>query len=352
MRVNIIEFYGNTLNSEGFINWLVAVEEVFEFKETEDQLVSRYIGGLRFQIIDFVNMFDPVTLSDAYQRALVFEKQNQRVGSSSSLTITGGSFGLGNMASRFVPNQIEVGGDNTGPVSKGVGSSGLKCFNCGEPGHRQLECKKAGKRHLFVEEEWKDNGVVDDDYEEHPVFDDDQYEEELVSEDAGGEFDGKALLLDTVGDDWLKHNIFQSTCNILGKVCTFVVYPGSCDNLIAEEEVAKDNEIPEAMILLLEEFFDVFPDELPDGLPSLWEHEELRTQVKEMVSKGHVRESMSLCAVPAILTPKKDGSWCMCVDSRAIIKITLDLKSGYYQIRLRLGDKWKTAFKTRERLYE
>nr|GFD50808.1 putative reverse transcriptase domain-containing protein [Tanacetum cinerariifolium] len=35
------------------------------------------------------------------------------------------------------------------------------------------------------------------------------------------------------------------------------------------KEVAEDSKIPEAMILLLEEFIDVFPDELPDGLPSL-----------------------------------------------------------------------------------
>ncbi|GJU73298.1 retrovirus-related pol polyprotein from transposon TNT 1-94 [Tanacetum coccineum] len=272
MRVNILEFDGNTLNPEGFIDWLVAVEEVFEFKdvpenkrvsliatklrgrasawwqqlkltrervgkprvtswrkmkkllrenfiphnyqrlmyqrlqnlkqgtksvedyttefyqliarndiqETDDQLVSRYIGGLRVQIMDSVNMFDPVTLSDAYQRALAFEKQNRRVGSSSSPAITGGSSGSGNVTSRFVPNQTKVGGGNTGPVSKGVGSSGLKCFNCGEPGHRQSECKKAGKRHLFVDEEWEDNGVADDDYEEPPTFDDDQYEEESM----------------------------------------------------------------------------------------------------------------------------------------------------------------------------
>ena len=53
------------------------------------------------------------------------------------------------------------------------------------------------------------------------------------------------------------------------------------------------------------------------------ENEEVKKQVQELLDKGLVKESLSPCVVPTVLSLKKDGGWRMCIDSWEIKKITI-----------------------------
>ena len=79
---------------------------------------------------------------------------------------------------------------------------------------------------------------------------------------------------------------------------------------------------------------DLIPNSQLPNLPHYslnpTERAELNRQVQELLSKGFVCHSMSPCP---LLTPKKDGSWQICVDSKVIYKITIKHGFKMWQIR-------------------
>jgi RNase H-like domain found in reverse transcriptase/Reverse transcriptase (RNA-dependent DNA polymerase)/Integrase zinc binding domain/Chromo (CHRromatin Organisation MOdifier) domain/Aspartyl protease len=107
------------------------------------------------------------------------------------------------------------------------------------------------------------------------------------------------------------------------------------------------------------------------------ELKELRNYLDENLKKGFIRPSTSPAGYPILFARKKDGSLRLCVDYRQLNAITIknryalpliaelqdrikgakwftkiDLRAAYNLIRMKKGEEWKTAFRTRYGHYE
>ena len=119
------------------------------------------------------------------------------------------------------------------------------------------------------------------------------------------------------------------------RVAYFAKQP--CFVLVYKEACLNTNDLnpslPSVVDSLYQKFEDMFPMDVPSGLPPIRgiEHQidfipratipnrpayrcnpnetkELQGHVEELMEKGHVGEILSPCAVPILVVPKKDGS--------------------------------------------
>jgi hypothetical protein len=166
-----------------------------------------------------------------------------------------------------------------------------------------------------------------------------------------------------------------------------------CEARVYDVHAAQEPRIPDA----LSEYADVFDNKKAATLPnykssdhaipiqpgkeppygplytlSSRELQLLREYIEEALRKGWIRHSTSPAGAPIIFVPKKDGTLRLCVDYRGLNAVTikdrcplpligetldrlsgahyyttLDLKDAYHRMRIKAGDEWKTAFRTR-----
>ncbi|KAA3484634.1 DNA/RNA polymerases superfamily protein [Gossypium australe] len=164
---------------------------------------------------------------------------------------------------------------------------------------------------------------------------------------------------------------------------------------------AKEIELKIEAVPIVCEYSDVFPEQFP-GFPPVREVEfgielapdtvpisvspyrmaptelkELKTQLQDLTDNDFARLSCSPWGAPVLFVKKKDGSMKLCTDYRQLNKVTvknkyplqridnlfdqlkgatvffkIDLRSGYYHLRVKDSNIPKTAFRTRYGRYE
>ncbi|XP_039011848.1 uncharacterized protein LOC120140927 [Hibiscus syriacus] len=196
----------------------------------------------------------------------------------------------------------------------------------------------------------------------------------------------RTLNIQSPGDEQ-RDNIFHTKCYVEDKVCIMIIDIESCTNVasthVVEKLGLKTSKHPHPYKLWsitnlgTEQQIDFIPGATIPNRPAYQsnpkETKELQKQVKELLEKGNIRERLSPCVVLVLLVLKKDGTWRMCIDCRVVNQITIkyshsipqsddmldelsgasifskiDLKSGYHHIRMKEGDEWKIAFKTKQ----
>eukprot|EP00253_Pinus_taeda_P034151 PITA_34151 len=217
---------------------------------TEDTIekTTRYVNGLRLEILDEICIMYPKNIEEAYQSAMKAEekitrRQNARRGRGAGRG-KGQSYGRGktsssneegssSRASRSVDKGDSVRGGR--PYQRGRGNGrgrgvGYQCYRCHKWRHRSFECLEvvqAGQRDAYV-----------------PQLE----EAEAPPEEAKNAPDTReALVLNKVLlkpaneaiEQTHRKDLFRTVCKSHGKCCKLIIDSGSIDNLVSIVMVKK-----------------------------------------------------------------------------------------------------------------
>ncbi|XP_071939170.1 uncharacterized protein [Coffea arabica] len=288
-----------------------------DIQEDREATMARFLSGLRAEIADQLELQYYVEIDDMVDKAIKIEQRLKL------LFLPRREERSPNAWNSQKPKQ-DQGSSSRPPFAKidskviskppfetsKPRSRDTKCWRCQGVGHIASQCPNP--RAMLV---LPNGDIVTDDEEE-------DYK------------DMPPLVEDAIEEDKIEKVPTQD------KVCSLVIDPGSCTNVASALMVEKlnlptsDHPRPYKLQWLNnsgEEYQDVFPEDIPTGLPPLRgiEHQidfipgsslpnkapyrtnpeetkEQQRQVEELLSKGWIQESLSPCAVPVLLVPKKD----------------------------------------------
>lgn len=210
-----------------------------ELVEPEEQSIARYIGGLRYDIANMLQLQTYLSMNDVCRLALKIEKQlkeakGNRYGVRDGYTRGGNS--RPNLQSKVVKVDDKKETPSGGKQAAGSSTtSGRRCFKCQGLGHIASECPNR-RVIAFIEEEGEEEEACD------------EYGQEL--EDDGEVAYGdqglsivvqRNLKVSCVVDEenWVRKNVFHTKCTSHGRVCMVIIDSGSFENVVSLEMVQK-----------------------------------------------------------------------------------------------------------------
>lgn len=256
--------------------------------ESQKQLISRFIGGLRSQLQVALAQFNPSTVSEAHQRAISMELQlrpswstTSRQRSQSSSTDNQGQLAPDGTTPKTDLPKTGTNGDSIAN-SRPARTNALRCYTCGERGHIQTACPNKAKRGLLVQD-------TDDDEPQYDEYDEPVDTADMIHGDIGLSLvlRRNCLLPKSTHESWLRTNLFRSTCTINGRVCKLIIDSGSCTNVMSSEAAKKLG-------------LEITPHPSPYTLAWLNNGTELKVSKQVLVSFsiGHYKDSTSCDVIP------------------------------------------------------